>query len=163
MMVVVPTPTELTSPAEANVSGGARVRQLVESDYAVAVGPKNVVVRIPPYELANPANFISRVLQTPLFMMPQQAARVIIDRTTKNVSFTGAVTVSPTILQVPGLGTIMIGQTPGEGAGLGEVDAVGFGELLKTLSAVKVSPEQLVRTIEHLHRTGTLHAQLQYE
>jgi hypothetical protein len=114
--------------------------------------------------MVNPANFISRVLRTPLFMLPEQAARVVINRETRNVSFTGAVTVSPTILQIPGLGTVIIGQSPGEQSGpLNEIDAVAFGELLKTLSAVKITPDQLVGAIEHLHQTGTLHAQLQYE
>lgn len=156
---------ELTSPAESEQKSSAQIRQVVASDYATAIGPKNVVVLIPPYELVNPANYITRVLQTPLFMLPKQPARVIIDRKTNSVSFTGAVTVSPTILQIPGLGTIVVGNQRSEGGPreLGEVGAIEFSELLQTLSAVKISPEQLVSAIEQLHRTGTLHAQLHYE
>ncbi len=49
------------------------------------------------------------------------------------------------------------------GAG-GEGDgAVEFSELLGTLSTIKVTPDQLINAIEHLHKTGALHAQLQYE
>ena len=74
------------------------------ADLAMALGPKNIQVRIPASELPNPAGYISRVLQTPLFMLPEQAARVTINRTTKNVSFTGNVTISPTVLRPNGLG-----------------------------------------------------------
>lgn len=156
---------QLADPAEAaQRARDPQARPVVETEPAFAAGPKNVVVRIPPYELPDPANFISRVLQTPLFMLPQPTARVIINRATGHVAFSGAVTVSPTILQIPGLGTVLIGRkTDADGAEPGAVEAIGFGELLQTLSAIKASPDQLVRAIEHLHRTGTLHAQLQYE
>ncbi len=136
--------------------------QVVLRDIAHAIGPKNVVVHIPTYELANPAGFISRVLQTPLFMLPQQAARVTINRTTKNVSFTAGVTISPTVLQIPGIGTVLIGK-PQDGDETGELRAIEFRELFDTLSAIQVTPEQLIDAIEHLHDTGTLHARLDYE
>jgi flagellar P-ring protein FlgI len=165
---------------------------VVRSDMAVALGPKNVRVRIPPYELAQPANFISRVLQTPLFLMPEQPARVVVNRATKSVSITGNVTVSPTVLQIAGLGSVTIGAggnlggaaAPPEGAGLkpakpgeappaaapapvggGEGEArpgAQFQELMDTFARVKLTPQQIVEAIEQLHRTGTLHAQLIY-
>jgi len=141
-----------------------------EADTAVATGPKNVRVRIPRYELAQPAGFISRVLETPLFALPEQPARVVINRTTRNVSFTGTVTISPTVLQVPGLGTVTIGARS-ESEGDDEAapapspatkPVTPFQELLNTLASVKLPPDQVVAAIEHLHRTGTLHAQLIY-
>lgn len=160
---------DLANPAEAAAAtdGGATY----EVDLAEALGPKNVRVRIPPYELARPAAFLSRVLQTPLFDMPQQQARVLINRTTRNIAFTGTVRISPTVLQIPGLGMVTIGG----GAAASDAGAVGvvgldpakaggveFQQLLDTLSKVKLSPKQTVEAIEHLHRTGTLHAQLIY-
>lgn len=159
---------EMSSPVDPSMThSGGHGRRVVDAEYAVAIGPKNIVVRIPHWELVNPSGFISRILQTPLFMLPEQAARVIINRTTNNVSFTGAVRVSPTILQIPGVGTVLIGK-PKEAAGDeaepgAAMEAVEFEELLQTLSAIQVTPEQLVNAIEHLHKTGTLHAQLQYE
>jgi len=135
---------------------------------ALALGPKNIRVWIPTYELAQPATFVSRVLETPLFMMPKQRARVVINRTTKNISFTGAVTISPTILQIPGLGTVTIGggSTPPAPGVIGldtdNVAGVEFQELLNTLTKIRVSPQQMVDAVEHLYRTGTLHAQLIY-
>ena len=158
---------ELSNPAELR----ARVREARETGRAVvapevaeAIGPKNVRVRVPPYELATPAAFVSRVLQTHVFMTPPQPARVCINRMTGHVSFTGAVTISPTILQLPGLGTLAVGGEPSESPGGSAQDdrAVAFQELLNTLSKLQLQPEQLVSAIEHLQRTGTLHAQLVY-
>ena len=148
--------------------GGGWTRRIVQSDIAEALGPKNVRVRIPRPELAQPASFISRVLQAELFDPPAQQARVTINRTTKNVSFTGSVTISPTVLQVPGFGTVSIGGGQGAPGGVIALDpqrtgGVEFQELLETLSELRVSPEQMITAIEHLHRTGTLHAQLRYE
>lgn len=158
---------ELSNPAEIR----ARIRDAAGTGHAVvapepadALGPKNVRVRIPSYELPKPAGFISRVLQTRVFMTPTQPARVCINRTTGHVSFTGTVTVSPTILQLPGLGTLAVGGGTPEARGGVEQDEVevAFQELLNTLSKLQLQPEQMVGAIEHLHRTGTLHAQLVY-
>jgi flagellar P-ring protein precursor FlgI len=156
----------------ARAAGG---RVVVEEDVAYAMNPKFVHVKIPEYELADPANFITRVLQTPLFMLPEQAARVWINRTTKDISFTDAVKVSPTILSLPGLGTVLIGarepapatetqpiEAPRPAPRAGLEDAIPFRDVLSILNRVKATPEQLIQAVEHLHRTGTLHAQLQY-
>jgi flagellar P-ring protein precursor FlgI len=153
---------ELANPA-APPTNAPNSRIVVATDFAVAVGPKNVVVRIPSYELANPARFIAAVERTPLFDLPEPAAVVTINRTTKNVSFTASVRVSPTVLQVPGVGTVRIGPTEKDGGpASGKVATVGFNELFNTLSAIKVSPDQMINAIEHLHESGALHAQLQY-
>jgi flagellar P-ring protein precursor FlgI len=167
---------ELSNPAEIrarlreaqesdpSAAGWASGRAVVAPEVAEAIGPKNVRVRIPPYELSVPAAFISRVLQTHVFMTPIQPARVCINRITGQVSFTGAVTISPTILQLPGLGTLAIGGQPPEAPGGSTQDdeGVAFQELLNTLSKLQLQPEQMVSAIEHLQRTGTLHAQLVY-
>lgn len=149
-------------------AGGGR--QVVQLETAVALGPKNVCVRIPAAELARPAGFISRVLQVELFDAPAQEARVCINRTTKAIAYTGAVTLSPTVLQIPGFGTIGIGGGAGREAAAGVVGldpqkqgGVEFQELLNMLSALRVPAEQMIEAIEHLHKTGTLHAQLRYE
>jgi flagellar basal body P-ring protein FlgI len=96
---------------------------------------------------------------------------VTINRTTKNVSFTASVKISPTVLQIPGVGTLRIGAAEsGEGKPDAKADAkpavtgeVSFDELFATLAAIKVSPDQLIDAIEQLHETGALHAQLQYK
>lgn len=158
---------ELVNPmAQQLQEGGGRGEAVAMTPPAEALGPKNIRVRIPVYELGNPANYISRVLQTTLFMLPQPVARVTINRTSRNVAFTGNVTVSPTVLQIPTLGTVLIGQKTAGEEGAGEKAAIGpveFNELLDTLAAIRVTPDQLIDAIEHLHRSGALHAQLQYE
>jgi flagellar P-ring protein precursor FlgI len=157
---------ELTAAYDAD---GRGARRIVQAEVAAAIGPKNVRVRIPTPELPQPAAFISRVLQSELFDPPAQQARVTINRVTRNISFTGTVTISPTVLQIPGFGTVSVG-APGQGGAGGVVGldpqatgGVQFQELLETLSALRVSPEQMIAAIEHLHRSGTLHAQLRYE
>ena len=152
-------------------TGSGSSRRVVYTETAAALGPKNVRVRIPRAELPRPANFISRILQTELFMLPEQQARVTINRNTQNVSFTGTVTISPTVLQIPGFGTVSIGGEGGAQAGATgvvgldpqQVGGVEFQELLETLSTLRVTPDQMIAAIEHLHKTGTLHAQLRYE
>jgi flagellar basal body P-ring protein FlgI len=145
-----------------------QVRQDVEPEAAVAIGPKNVRVKIPPWELPKPAWIISQILQTQLFVMPQQEARVFINRLSKQVSFTGNVTISPTVLLIPGMGTVTVGEagaagTPGMvGLDTQEAGGVPFQQLMDTLSRMKLTGEQLIGTIEQLASTGTLHAQIAY-
>ena len=131
---------------------------------AVAIGPKNIRVRIPDYELTRPAGYISRVLQAVVFATPKQQALVCINRATGNVSFTGNVTISPTVLQIPNLGTIAVGAGESEAALGGDSDAqqIAFQELLGTLSKLQLGPGEMVAVVEHLHKTGTLHAKLVY-
>ncbi len=141
----------------------ARGLVLAQNEGAVALGPKNVRVRIPPPELAQPAAFIARVLQTSLFILPQQAARVVINRSSKHVSFTGSVTLSPAVLQIPTLGTLTVGPAVGsEDADAEKPPGADFQALLDAMSKIKLGPDQVVATVEHLHRTGALHAQLIY-
>lgn len=159
---------EVANPADSNLTNvDLDDLRLDDVQLATAIGPKNVRVAIPPYELADPSDFISRVLQATLFVMPEQQARVVINRTTKSVSFTGAVVISPTVLQIPGLGSVSIGGSGAAAAGAVGLDTqnvggVPFEELLATLDKMKVSGKQLIDAIEQLDRTGTLHAKVVY-
>lgn len=165
---------EVGSGAPAPDAGGAHTerRVIVGVETAVALGPKNIRVQIPLSEMTRPAGFLTRVLQTQIFLLPEQQAKVIINRTTKSVSFTGAVTIAPTVLQLPGLGTVTVGGSGGADAGAAaglvgvatdEAEGTQLERLLTTLSAIKASPEQMIAAVEHLHRTGSLHARLVYE
>lgn len=159
------------TPAADDGAGRNERRVIVGGETAVALGPKNVRVQIPVGEMARPAGFITRVLQTQIFLLPEQQARVVINRTTKSVSFTGAVTIAPTVLQLPGLGTVTVGGSGGaEGGPAGlvgvatdQAEGTQLERLLTTLSAIKASPDQMIAAVEHLHRTGSLHARLIYE
>lgn len=167
---------ELTNPSDEHdlsKSGGGRI--LVQDEAATAVSAKVVRVRIPQAEATRPAGFISRVLAARVFAAPNSPATVVINRTTSQISFTENVTISPTILQLPGLGTLSVGgggpaASAGNAAaqtslvGLDSAKAAGtsFQDLLNTLGKLQLPAEQVVQAVEHLHRTGTLHAQLVY-
>ncbi len=155
---------ELRNPAAKDyLTRNAAARRVVETAFAEAIGPKNVSVRIPPYEQAHPAGFISRVLQTEVFMTPRQPARVCINRTAHSITVTGAVTIAPTVVTLPGLGTLAIGTASDNNAkDRDDVGDVPFEEFLKTLSNLQLTPKQMVEVVEQLHATGTLHAQVIY-
>jgi flagellar P-ring protein precursor FlgI len=162
---------ELQNPAEEqDASKGNGGRIVVEEEPAVAINAKCIRVRIPRAEQARPAAFISRVLAARLFTTPESPATVVINRTTNQVSFTENVTISPTVLQLPGLGTISVGgagaSAPPTGSIVGldsaKVAGTAFQDLLNTLGKLQLPPEQVVQAVEHLQRTGTLHAQVVY-
>ncbi|MCG3127635.1 MAG: Flagellar P-ring protein [Phycisphaerae bacterium] len=162
---------ELASPVAGGRPEGFGDSAAADQDFAVATGPKSVSVRIPDYELARPARFLSQVLQTELFVMPQQAARVVVNRTTKSIAVTGNVTISPTVLQIPGVGTVNVGGGNGAAGGggsdvvaldTGKVGGVKLQDLMTSLAQLRLTGDQLITAIEQLHRTGTLHAQLLY-
>ncbi len=161
---------ELSAPAAVASSARRNTgRAVVLGDFAAVTGPRTVRVQLPPAERERSAAFISRVLEATIFEAPPLTARVVINRTKKTISFTGAVTIAPTLLQLP-LGTVSIGGTAG-GAAAGPtvvgLDTVKdgrteFGELLNTLSKLQLTPDQMVDAVEQLHQTGTLNAQLIY-
>lgn len=133
---------------------------------AVAVNPKTVRVQIPPYEAARPSAFIARVLQAPIFALPEPRARVTINRANRQIVATPGVSIEPTVLFVPGLGSITIGAPTDPGATRREGDPpapVPFEELLRALSTAQVQPEAVVKTVEDLHRSGALRGQLIYK
>lgn len=141
-------------------------RVVAHAPIAEAISPTSVRVRIPDYYLASPAQFIAGVMDTLLIEVPQQQARVVINRTTNGIAFTGAVTISPTVLQIPGLGTVAVGNGPVQptiaGVDTEQGGGVEFAALLDTLSRLQLSREQLVAAVEQLRDAGTLHAQLIY-
>jgi len=160
---------ELSTMAQQRDQQKSSTRIIGTAVFAEAIDAKNIRVRIPDPELPRPANFISRVLQAVVFETPKQLARVLINRTTNEVSFTGAVTISPTVLTLPGLGTVAVGGG-GKGGPSGTAvgittdkdGAVSLQDLLATLTKLQLPPEQVVSAVEHLYRTGTLNAQLSY-
>ncbi len=162
---------ELANPAERAAAGRAMARQIVAAQGpAVAVDPRNVRIRIPDYELNDPAEFISRVLQTPLFVTPHEPALVCINRTTRKVSFRGAVTIAPTILHLPGVGALSVGHTGAAAAPTSAPstesavsgDAIEFQQLMDMLARLQLAPEEVISAVEHLHQSGALRARLVY-
>ncbi len=160
---------ELSNPAERAAGRSQSTRQLVAAQGpAVALDPRNVRIRIPDYELNDPAEFISRVLQTPLFVTPHEPALVTINRTTQKVSFRGLVTIAPTILHLPGTGALSIGNTgvaaaPSSAPAAGTNDgAIEFQQLMDMLARLQLAPDEVISAVEHLHQSGALRARLIY-
>jgi flagellar P-ring protein precursor FlgI len=161
---------DVSTSVDSTVAGdGERgVTVVADEQIAVALSPKHVRVRIPPEELARPARFITEVLETELFMQPRMPARVIINRNTKHVALTGTVTIAPTVLQIPGVGTVAVGgdlgASPGSapGAPAGQPESVEFQKLLDALGRLQLSRDQLIAVIEQLRDAGTLHAKVIY-
>lgn len=161
---------EVANPSGAGLFERDAQGELVEAGApATVLGPKSVMVRIPSYEVSNPAGYIARVLQSPIFVLPRQQARVVISRSTNHITLTGSVSILPTVVQIPGLGTVAVGGGGNEnpkasplGLATEAPDSVEFQQLLATLEQLKLEPEQLVQVVEQLHQTGTLQAQLMY-
>ncbi|MEM1012785.1 MAG: flagellar basal body P-ring protein FlgI [Planctomycetota bacterium] len=82
-------------------------------EIAVAIDPKNVVVSIPPAELARPDLFISRVQRMPVPLVADEA-RVRINERLGTIVITGDVEISPVVISMRGL-TITAAAPPADG------------------------------------------------
>lgn len=136
----------------------------VQSDLAVATAPNSVRITVPAPEMANPAGFISRTLQTRLYAMPEMPARVVINPVTKAIIGRGRVTISPTTLNLTGMSVTVGGAGgPADPKDASKNEAVDFDSLLAMMKKLQVPQAQIVQAVEQLHRSGLLHAQLDYQ
>jgi flagellar P-ring protein precursor FlgI len=142
---------------------------------ATAVDPKNVLVAIPPIELARPDSFISRVQRLPVPIFPAEA-RVQINERTGTLIVTGDVEISPAVIIHKGLtiSTIDPKPVPGprnpmvttkEAVALDTTNAGGakLQDLVGALEQLKVPAEDRITIVKELHKTGKLHAKLLVE
>jgi len=158
------------------------------SDLAIAADPKNVIVRIPRYEMSNVALFVGAVESTDLLhddVTEATEARVRINRKTGTIVITGDVEVSPAVITHKGM-TITVTGGQGQGqqgqaqAGLpGEavqqqhkwvsLNPLDLGttaqkqmlsDLVQALNQMKVPISDRIAIVEELHKTGKLHARL---
>jgi flagellar P-ring protein FlgI len=139
---------------------------------AVAVDGKNVIVNIPSNERERPNDFIARVTQLPVRMLPSEA-KVQINEKTGTIIMTGDVEISPVVISHKGLTITTIAppvvptrQTPvvTERTAIG-LDTTAQGgaklqELVDALDAIKVTAEDRIAIVKELHKTGYLHAKL---
>jgi flagellar P-ring protein precursor FlgI len=137
---------------------------------ATAINPGNVVVAVPTPELADPADFIARVLGLPV-LMPDRQARIVINERTGTIVITDDVEIDPVIISHPGLTIATVTPEP-----LGTPEAplirtTGFvpmdpaakgGASLKSLldafNQLEVPAKDRIEIIRKLKRTGRLHA-----
>jgi len=147
---------------------------------AIAVDPKNVIVRVPPTEMADVASFIGSIESHELIpeaVMEATEARVRINRFSGTIVITGEAEISPAVITHKGL-TIRTVEPPpvptpvspvvSEGqwmalnpAKLGTVrQTQKLADLVEALNRMKVPIEDRIAIIEELHKTGKLHAKL---
>ncbi|MFI5377893.1 MAG: flagellar basal body P-ring protein FlgI [Tepidisphaerales bacterium] len=139
---------------------------------AVAVDGKNVVVAIPSNEQTRSNDFISRILQLPVRIMPTEA-RVVVNRKTGTIVITGDVEISPVVISHQGLTITTVTPAPvatarspvtNERRALA-LDTTGTGgpklrDLVDALDAIKVPANDRISILEQLEKSGYLHAKL---
>ena len=155
-------------------------------EYAVAIDPKNVVVRVPEAERARPDSFVSRVQRLPVPLVADEA-RVRINERLGTVVITGDVEISPVVVSMNGL-TISTTADPVDPVVVGPGDPFGtppaedprgnfvpvataasdrqrakLRDLIDALDALSVPAEDRISILKELHRTGKLHAKLDVE
>ncbi len=122
--------------------------------------------------MANPAGFISRVINLEVVLPPTEA-RVTINERTGTIVITGDVEIGPVAISHQGLSitTIQPAVPPTQAAPqvveqtFVAVDSTREGStklsaLLDALNQLKVPPEDRIAIIKMIHSTGKLHARL---
>ena len=139
---------------------------------AIALDGKNIVVAIPINEQTRSNDFISRILQLPVRMMPTEA-RVVVNRKTGTIAMTCDVEISPVVISHQGLTITMVTPAPvatpknpviNEKRAL-SIDTTGTGgpklrDLVDVLDAIKVPANDRISILETLEKSGYLHAKL---
>jgi flagellar P-ring protein precursor FlgI len=141
---------------------------------AKAVDQKNVVVEVPENQRADPAAFISQVLQS--YIDPAQItgpAKVVINEKLKNITITGDVTISPVVISHKGLKITTLSPEPKPTAQSPKVETSNFialdpqnrggarlADLINAFNQLNVEPEDRIAIVRQIARSGKLHAQL---
>lgn len=140
---------------------------------ALAVDPKNVLIFVP--EEQTPASWI-RDIETLMLLVPENEARVVINRHTGTIVVSGNVNISPVVVSQKGL-TVTILPVGADGAAdevvAGPQTFVGIdpsraggstvNDLLAALNRLNVNVEDRIAILTEIHRLGKLHAKLLYE
>jgi len=143
-------------------------------DVARAVDAKNVFIRVPEYERANPASFIANVLKAYIDgTQVSGAARVVINERTGTIVMSGGVEISPTIISHEGLTITMLQpQPPAEEAeptlvseefialDPGQRGGAQLSDLLAAFNQLKVPAQDRIDIIRQMKDAGQLHAKL---
>lgn len=188
--------TLVISEAQAGWAMSHTIAQIINEDasdpgrlnrIAMALDPKNVVVKVSEYERRDPAAFISRLESLDLFA-PRGESRVRINRNTQTIAISGDVEILPTVISYKDVTIDTAGGDGGAGAGEpGAPQAAGGGgqaarsgshwiaidpqrqgktrlaELVQSLEQLRVPAEDQINIIIELHRMGKLLAKLQVE
>lgn len=144
---------------------------------AKAIDAKNVTIQLPPYEQADPAAFISQMLQS--YIDPSQinaAAKVVINERTGTIIISGDVYIAPVLIAHKGLVITSLTPAPQPTTQTPKVEQRTFVpvdpdkrggsnllDLMNALNQLKVEPADRIAILKELHRSGKLFAQLVIE
>ncbi|MHC4870343.1 MAG: flagellar basal body P-ring protein FlgI [Planctomycetota bacterium] len=154
-------------------SSGLDVFDIQVKGTAQALDAGTVIVQIPPQKLDQKVKYIMSVLKN-VNVSVDVPPRVVIDRTTNNVTITGEVRVSraaiiqgnlSVMVEDPPAGTPrFVKQNPQRRPVVEMSESLGQAEhlqtLINTLNAMQVTPRDVANILQKLHSAGALHAEL---
>ena len=144
-----------------------------DTQLAMSMDPKNVVLRIPEVYAADPVPFLYEIEKL-TFMLPERSARIVINRAKDLIAIDGEVAMSPTIFTVKGLTISITRDADGQilqpateqqrfiGLDPGRQGGPVLSALLQQLNQIKVPIEDRISVIEALHGMGNIHADIIY-
>ncbi|HPF41063.1 MAG TPA: flagellar basal body P-ring protein FlgI [Phycisphaerae bacterium] len=139
---------------------------------AMAQGPKNIVVQIPPEYFSNPVAFIGRIEGLEM-LMPRNESRIVINRRTETITIGAGVEIAPTVIVHAGM-TITTATpepvpTPDDpridvdhAASIDTTESSGtkLRELVRRLNLLNVPAKDIIAIIENLYANGQIRGKL---
>ncbi len=140
-----------------------------QKELAFALDPKNVIVRVPPEEIRDPASFIAWIEGLDL-LMPLSEARVIVSRKDGTIVVTGDVEIAPLAATHNGLMiSTWVPEPPAPTAANPQLKeqtwvqidpqrrgGTKLAELVEALGKLKVPAKDRIAFIEKLYRSGKI-------
>jgi len=137
---------------------------------AIAADPKNVVVLVPPFQRGDPASWI-RDIEDLSFLMPNEEARVTVNRSTGTIVVSGDATISPVIVSQKGMTVVVRVPPPSPddprvesqrfvALETGRTADANVSDLLQALNQLNVPINDRIAILTQVQKAGKLHAKL---
>ncbi len=145
-----------------------------DTQLAMSMDPKNVVVRLPEVYADDPVPFLYEIEKLTI-LLPEKSARIVINRAKQIIALDGEVAISPTIFTVKGLTISIARDAEGQiqppttdeqsfiGVDPGNQSGPVLSALLQQLNQIKVPINDRIAVIEALHSMGNIHAEIIYK
>jgi len=145
-----------------------------DTQLAMSMDPKNVVVRVPEVYADDPVPFLYEIEKLSI-LLPEKSARIVINRSKQIIALDGEVTISPTIFTVKGLTISIARDADGQiqppatdeqsfiGVDPGNQSGPVLSALLQQLNQIRVPINDRIAVIEALHSMGNIHAEIIYK
>ncbi len=159
----------VADPREKADDASERPASEAPKELALALDPKNVIVRVPAAEVRNPASFVAWIEGLDL-LMPVTEARVLVSRKDGTIVVTGDVEIAPMVITHNGLTiTTMVPEPPKASEGNPRVEeqtwvpidpqrrgGTKLTELVDALNKLKVPAKDRIAIIEKAYRSGKI-------